>query len=116
MAALPLGFVVVGYLTPGFYGEEWATKDPSIYGNVFGFYISRNMASGLIMLVALWQRSALMLIIAFLMRIFSDLFDGVNATIAGTGDLIFWISALVLIVVCSFTIFKLWPLRENIAV
>ena len=113
MATLPLGFVLVGYFNPGYYGEEWADKGISIYGGVFGFYIARNMASGLIMLVALWQRSALLIIGALLMRIFSDFFDGAHAIVAGTGDMNFWISAFVMITGCSFAIFKLWPLREK---
>ncbi len=113
MALLPLGFASIGYFNPGFFGEMWAAEGFSKYGTVLGFYISRNMASGLIMVFALSQRSASMLIVAFLMRILSDVFDTIHQILAGTinGEFVFFASAL--IVVSSLAIYKLWGLREN---
>ncbi|MEE9381728.1 MAG: hypothetical protein V3V03_09995 [Hyphomonadaceae bacterium] len=112
MALLPLGFVAVAYFNPGFYGEEWTGKGTSILGTVYGNYVARNVASGLIMLIALWQRSAPMLIIAFFMRIFSDIFDTGHNFIAGTLDIRYMIDAGILITVCSFAIYKLWDQRK----
>lgn len=111
MAILPLAFAIIGYINPGNFGEVWATGDISKYGSVLGLYISRNMASALIMLFALSQRSASMLIVAFLMRIFSDVFDTIHNTLAGTIDKEFIFFATLLIVVSSLAIYKLWKHR-----
>ena len=108
MALLPLVFVGIGYFYPAYYGQEWASNDNARLGGVFGNYVARNMASALIMLVALSQRSAHMLIIAFFMRIFSDLFDVIHNTLAGTIDTFYIIDAAVLIIVCSIAIYRLW--------
>lgn len=110
MALLPAGFVIVAYINPGFYAEQWAETDISRLGDVYGNYVARNVASALIMFFALWQRSAAMLIIAFLMRIFSDIFDTIHNTMAGTIDGRYVFEAMVLVIVCSAAIYKLWPI------
>ncbi len=113
MALLPLGFVAIAYLNPAYYGEEWAASSVSRFGGVFGNYVARNMASGLIMLFALSQRSAPMLIIAFLMRIFSDVFDTLHNYVAGTLDQTYIIEASILTIVCSIAIYVLWGRRKT---
>jgi hypothetical protein len=111
MALLPLAFVGIGYFYPAYYGEEWASGDIGRLGGVFGNYVSRNMASALIMIFALSQRSAQMLIVAFLMRVFSDVFDVLHNSIAGTIDIYYILDATVLIVGCSIAIYQLWKIR-----
>ena len=113
MALLPAGFVIVAYINPGFYGEQWAASDISRLGDVYGNYVARNVASAVIMFFALWQRSAAMLIIAFLMRIFSDVFDTTHNTIAGTIDGRFAVEATILVIVSSIAIYKLWPIYKR---
>ena len=113
MALLPAGFVIVAYINPGFYGEQWAGTDTSRLGDVYGNYVARNAASALIMFFALWQRSAAMLIVAFLMRIFSDVFDTAHNIIAGTIDARYITEATILIIVCLLAIYKLWPIYKD---
>ena len=111
MALLPLCFVGLGYFDPAYYGNEWAADDFARLGGVFGNYVSRNMASALIMFFALSQKSAQMLIVAFLMRIFSDVFDVIHNTIAGTIDMLYVLDASVLTVLCTAAIYRLWKIR-----
>jgi hypothetical protein len=113
MALLPLVFVGIGYFYPAYYGEEWAANDIARFGGVFGNYVARNMASGLIVLIALSQKSAQMLIIAFFMRIFSDLFDVFHNTLTGTIDTFYILDASVLIIISSIAIFKLWNIGSE---
>ena len=113
MALLPLVFVGIAYLDPAYYGEQWAANDIARLGGVFGNYVARNMASGLIMLVALSQKSAAMMIAAFLMRIFSDVFDVIHNTLASTIDTFYIIDASVLIIVCSIAIYHLCNIRSE---
>jgi len=112
MALLPLGFVAVAYFNPAFYGEEWASGDLSRLGGVYGNYVARNMASALIMFFALSQRSASMLIIAFLMRMFSDMFDVIHNAVAGVLDIAYIIDASILFAGCSIAIYFLWGIRK----
>jgi len=113
MGLLPLGFVAVGYFNPGYFGVEWVTGDMSRLGGVYGNYVARNMASALIMFFALWQRSASMLIVALLMRIFSDIFDTAHNAIAGTLDIQYIIEASILVVGSSIAIYYLWGFRKS---
>ena len=113
MALLPTGFVLIAYFNPSFYGEQWAATDISRLGDVYGNYVARNLGSALIMFFALWQRSAAMLIIAFLMRIFSDVFDTIHNTIAGTIDGKYIIEASILTIICAVAIYKLWPIYKS---
>jgi hypothetical protein len=113
MALLPAGFVIIAYVNPGFYGELWAGANISRLGDVYGNYVARNAASALIMFFALWQRSAAMLIAAFLMRIFSDIFDTVHNIIAGTIDGRYIFEATILVILCSVAFYKLWPIYKR---
>ncbi len=113
MALLPASFVMISYCNPAFYGEQWAATDMSRLGDVYGNYVARNVASALIMFFALWQRSAAMLIVAFLMRIFSDVFDTIHNTIAGTIDGKYIIEASILTIICAVAIYKLWPIYKS---
>jgi hypothetical protein len=113
MGLLPLGFVCVAYVNPSFYGEEWVTGGVSRLGGVYGNYVSRNMASALIMFFALSQRSAQMLIVALLMRIFSDVFDVIHNTVAGTIDGQYIFEASVFVVGSLVAIYYLRGLRKT---
>jgi len=114
MGLLPLVFVGIAYFNPGFYGENWAEQGLARFGGVYGNYVARNAASALIMFFALWQRSAAMLIVAFLMRIFSDLFDVIHNTIAGTIDLFYVLDASFLAIGCCVCIYFLWDKRSPV--
>jgi len=113
MGLLPLVFVGIAYLNPSFYGEYWGSQDFTRLGDVYGNYVARNAGSGLIMFFALWQRSAEMLIVAFLMRIFSDLFDVIHNTIAGTIEIIYILDASFLATGCLICIYFLWGIRSS---
>jgi len=112
MGLLPLVFVGIAYFDPAFYGENWAAQGLAKFGDVYGNYVARNAASALIMFFALWQRNAAMLIVAFLMRIFSDLFDVIHNTIAGTIDLFYVLDASFLATGCLVAIYFLWGKRS----
>jgi len=113
MGLLPLVFVLIAYFNPGFYSEDWAIKGMTKFGDVYGNYVSRNAASALIMFFALWQKSADMLIVAFLMRIFSDAFDVVHNTLAGTINLFYVVDASILTMGCLVSIYILWGRRST---
>jgi hypothetical protein len=53
MFLLPFGFGIVGYLNPAYFGPEWAHADAMKYAGPFGLYVGRNMASAVIMMLAL---------------------------------------------------------------
>ena len=114
MGLLPLVFVGIAYFNPGFYGEDYAAQGLAKFGDVYGNYVSRNAGSALIMFFALWRRSADMLIVAFLMRIFSDLFDVIHNTLAGTIDLFYVVDASVLTIGCLVSIYFLWDKHSTI--
>jgi len=113
MGSLPLVFVGIAYLNPDFYGEHWSSQDFTRLGDVYGNYVARNAASALIMFFALWQRSAEMLIVAFLMRIFSDLFDVIHNTIAGTIEIYYILDASFLTTGCVICIYFLWGMQAS---
>ena len=113
MGLLPLTFVAIAYLNPAFYGDDWAAQGITRLGDVYGNYVSRNAGSALIMFFALWQRSAAMLIVAFLMRIFSDLFDVLHNTLAQTIDLFYVLDASALTIGCVICIYFLWHNRTT---
>jgi len=113
MALLPLGFVAVAYFNPSYFSEEWVARGVSRLDDVYGNYVARNMASALIMIFALWQRSAAMLIVAFLMRLLSDMFDVIHLSVAGTLDLRYSLDAGILSIGCLVSIYFLWPIYKS---
>jgi hypothetical protein len=110
MFLLPFGFGIVGYLNPAYFGPEWAQADAMQYVGPFGLYVGRNMASAVIMMLALSQRSAAMLIVALTMRMVSDIFDVIHNAAAGTLNLSFSLPAVILIIGCAIAIKVLWPI------
>ena len=113
VALLNLGFVLVAYFYPEFYGHDWAAIGQAKYGDVYGFYVSRNLAMGLVTLLALVLRNPSGLILIFALRIFTDVTDVIHGTIAGTIDMRFVIDAAVLIIISGLAIFKLRTLNPE---
>lgn len=114
MALVPLGFGLLGYFNAeSFLGGGVTATGAAIFGGPAGFYISRNMATGLTTLFALSQRSASMLIVVFVLRIITDTFDFINTLIAGTTDFSFIFFASLLIGGSIFAITKLWGIRDT---
>ena len=114
MALIPLGFGLLGYFNAdSFFAGALTTSGSAIFGGPAGAYVGRNMAAGITTFFALSQRSASMLILAFVLRIVTDVFDLLNATIGGTlnGTLVFF--AALLMGGSAFAIFKLWGLRTG---
>ncbi len=113
VALLNLGFVLVAYLHPEFYGHDWAAAGLAKYGDVYGFYVSRNLAMSLVTLLALVLRNPSGLILIFALRIFTDVTDVVHGTIAGTMDMRFVIDAAVLIIISGLAIYKLSKIERG---
>lgn len=106
MALAPLALSIMGYINPSSGPGVLLGDNPSLAGT-YGLFLSRNLATGVIMILAIAVRSPGMMFNAFMMRIFSDVFDIFN-TIAGGGA--FPVSFVVLIVIALPAVWFLWPL------
>jgi len=113
MALLSLGFMMVSYTNPGFFGEQWALAGPEKLATVFGHYTGRNLSMGVITLVALVMGRAQGMILVLGLRIVTDLADTVHQTLAGTINSVFVADAGVLIIVSAFAIKSLWPVYKS---
>jgi hypothetical protein len=86
VAALLFG--AMGYLNPDMQFSGWEAFDAagalSLAGPL-GLYIARNIATGLVSLFAIWRRSKDMVIVALLLRLFTELFDTINALAGSAG-------------------------------
>jgi hypothetical protein len=109
MAALSLGFAVVSYANPGFFGDNWATAGLARYATVFGHYTARNVSLGVVTLIALFMGRPQGLILVLLLRVVTDLADGVHQVLAGTIGASFLVSAAILIGGSLLAIRSLWP-------
>ncbi len=106
VAILCLGHVLVAYFHPQYYGHDWSTVGTAKYGDVYGLYVSRNLAMGLVTLLAVVQRHTSGLIIVFALRIATDVVDSIHAVVAGTVDTVFVVAATMLIVVSGWAIVR----------
>lgn len=114
MALVPLGFSLLGYFNlDSAYGGAVTATGTAILGGPVGLYLARNVATGLVTVFALSQRSASMIIIALAMRAVTDAFDVINSLIAGTTNFPLIFFATLLIGGSLFAIFKLWPLQAS---
>ena len=88
VSVLALLFSAMGYFNPDMQFGTWealgATGALSLSGPL-GLYLSRNIATGLIGLFAIWRQSADMIIVALLLRLFTELFDFIHALVSGVG-------------------------------
>ncbi len=106
MALAPLALTIMGYMDPGSGPGVLPGDNPSLAGT-YGLFLSRNLATAVIMILAIAVRSPGMMFNAFMMRIFSDGFDIIN-TLAGGGA--FPISYVALIVISIPAAWVLWPM------
>ena len=106
MALAPLALSIMGYMDPSSGPGVLPGDTPSLAGT-YGLFLSRNLATAIIMILAIVLRSPGMMFNAFMMRIFSDVFDIIN-TLAGGGA--FPVSFAVLIVIALPAAWYLWPM------
>ena len=112
---IPLAFTVVGYVSPEtIFGEEATSSREIMLSGPIGLWLARDMASVVITFYALYARSAAMIIMACLLRIFTDVGDVLNNMIAGTMNADLWIFAPIFVVVSSIAIVKLKQLGKVI--
>jgi hypothetical protein len=113
MALLPLGFVMISYANPGFFGQQWALAGPEKLATVFGHYTGRNLSMGVMTLVALAMGRAQGMILMLGLRIVTDLMDSLHQTLAGTINLVFVVNAGILIIGSLVAIKSLWPVYKS---
>ena len=106
MALAPLALTIMGYMDPSSGPGVLPGDNPSLAGT-YGLFLSRNLATAVIMIFAIAMRSPGMMFNAFMMRILSDGFDIIN-TLVGGGP--FPISFVVLIVIALPAAWALWPM------
>ena len=111
MALAPLALSIMGYIDPSSGPGVLPGDTPSLAGT-YGLFLSRNLATAVIMILAIAMRSPGMMLNAFMMRIFSDVFDIIN-TLAGGGA--FPISFVALIVIALPAVWILWPMVAKTA-
>ncbi|MEM9777338.1 MAG: hypothetical protein AAF902_22360 [Chloroflexota bacterium] len=109
MALAALALTIMGYMDPSTGPGVLPGDSPSLAGT-YGLFLSRNLATAVIMIIAIAMRSPGMMLNAFFMRVFSDVFDIVN-TLAGGGP--FPVSFLALIIIALPAIWYLWPMVEK---
>ena len=111
IGVLALLFGAMGYFNPGGQFGSWeafgAAGALSLTGPL-GLYVARNIATGLVSLVAVWRRSKDMVILALLLRLFTELFDTINAFAggAGVGGVAFPIVVLIIDAVALWFVWK----------
>lgn len=105
-ALAPIALSIMGYANPSSGPTVLPGDNPSMAGT-YGAFLSRNLATGLIMVVAILMRSPGMMLSGFFMRIFSDILDIVNGLIAGSG---FNFTFLVLILIAAPAVWYLRPM------
>ena len=106
LALAPLALTIMGYMDSSS-GPGVLPGDNPLLAGTYGLFLSRNLATAVIMILAIVIRSPGMMFNAFMMRIFSDLFDIFN-TLAGGGP--FPVSFVVLIVIALPAAWALWPM------
>lgn len=106
MALASLGLTIMGYMDPSS-GPGVMPGDTPLLTGTYGLFLSRNLATAVIMILAIVIRSPGMMFNAFMMRVFSDFFDIINTMIGGGP---FPISFLALIIISLPAIWYLWPM------
>jgi hypothetical protein len=102
----PLAFSIMGYTNPNNQFPNLDSTALALTGPL-GMYLSRNLATALVMAAALFKREPGMLLSAFLLRLFTDVLDIVN-TVAGGGG--FPVTFLVFVVLAAPCVWVLWPM------
>ena len=102
----PLASSIVQYIDPTFQFEGYDAAALSL-GGPFGMYLSRKLATALVMAVALFKREPGMLISAFLLVLFTYILDIINTLVGGGGVSVL---SVVFIVLAVPALWKLWPM------
>ena len=105
-ALAPLISVIIQYINPNLQFEGYSATALSLAGP-FGMYLSRKLATALVMTIALFKREPGMLICAFLFILFTYIFDIINVLVGG-GEVS--ILSVVFIVLAVPALWKLWPM------
>ena len=105
-ALAPLASVIIQYINPNFQFEGYGAAALSLAGP-FGMYLSRKLATALIMAVALFKREPGMLICAFLFILFTYILDIIHVLVGG-GEVS--VLSVVFIVLALPALWKLWPM------
>ena len=102
----PLASSITQYINPTFQFSGYDATALSLAGPL-GFYLSRKLATALVMAVALFKREPGMLISAFLLVLFTYILDLINVFVGGGG---LEVLSLVFIVLSVPVLWKLWPM------
>ena len=102
----PLASSIMGYVDPTFQFSEHDAAALPLAGPL-GLYLSRKLATALVMAVALFKREPGMLICAFLLVLFTYILDIINMLVGGGG---FSVLSVVFIVLAVPALWKLWPM------
>ena len=102
----PLASSIIQYIDPDFQFEGYSAAALSLAGP-FGMYLSRKLATALVMAVALFKREIGMLICAFLFVLFTYILDIINVLVGGGGVSVL---SVVFIVLSVPALWRLWPL------
>ena len=102
----PLASSIIQYIDPTFQFEGYDAAALSLAGP-FGMYLTRKLATALVMAVALFKRELGMLICAFLLVLFTYILDIINMLVGGGR---FSVVYVVFIVLAVPALWKLWPM------
>jgi hypothetical protein len=106
LVLVPLVSVILQYIDPTFQFSGYDAAALSLAGP-FGMYLSRKLATALIMAIALFKREPGMLTCAFLFVLFTYMLDIINILV-GRGEVS--VLTVVLIVLTVPALWKLWPM------
>ena len=98
----------MGYINPTFQFSECDASVLSLAGPL-GLYLSRKLATALVMAVSLFKREPGMLVCAFLLVLFTYILDIINKLVGGGG---FSVLSVVFIVLAVTALWKLWPMLK----
>lgn len=107
----PSAFALMGYLNPNAQFPDLDATALALTGPM-GLYLSRNLATGLVMGFALFRRDPGMLLSAFLLRLFTDGLDILNTVLGGGA---FPVAFVVFVVLAAPCVWALWPLVKKSA-
>ena len=102
----PITSSTMGYIDPTFQFSEFDADALPLAGPL-GMYLSRKLATALVMAVALFKRETGMLTCAFLLVLFTYILDIINKLVGGGGFSVF---SVIFIVLAAPALWKLWPM------
>ncbi len=99
----PIAISVMGYMSPKKIFADMEASAFSLSGPM-GMYLSRNIATPLIMIVALFRGDPNMLLSAFLLRLFTDVLDIVNTMAGGAKFPVAFLGFVILSIPCVWVL------------